>query len=144
MTEPVKPVTKTYLELLRYSVFKNTSSIQEVPNRDKPSELPEDVFAFRFFDYETEGINGKQFDGNRLNVSGLTYVDGTVLSLDRVKKTIPYSRTLITNMEKNGWDYVVRTRHKEFFPLLKGDRVTNDGKTIYPDPQAFPPVQKQR
>lgn len=141
MTQPIK---KTYVEFVYPGSFMNEYSSQEVKSRDAEVELPKGAFAYRFFDHETVKVGNKTFTGDRSNVSGLTYVDGEVLSVEDVKKSVPNSRTLVSNMEGNGWDYVVKTKRGNFQPLEKGDSVTQDGKAIYPDPKAFPPSQKQR
>ncbi|MEQ1705911.1 MAG: hypothetical protein ABL867_08095, partial [Rickettsiales bacterium] len=138
------PIKKTYVEFIHPGDFFSKSSIKEIPSRDAKIELPESAYAYRMFDHETVVIGEKKFSTERYNVSGLNYVDGDVLSVDDVKKTVPNNRAIVSNMQINKWDYVVCDRSGNFHSLNKGDSVTKGGKTIYPDEKTFPPVQKQR
>lgn len=137
------PTTRTYVEFFSDGPLSRDFQIEEVPNRDALPTPPDSAFVFRFFDINIVHINGIEYASNRLNVSGLTYIDGDVLSLDDVKKSVPNNRILLSNMEREGLAYVVRTRDGHFQPLCAGDSVIKDGTTIYPDDKTFPPAQKQ-
>lgn len=141
MTQPVK---KTFIEFLHPGFYFKEHSSQQVLDRNEIVKLPENAFAYRYYDHETIEVNGKEFNGERSNVSNITYVDGKVLSIDDVKKSVPNNRILVTNMENHGVDYVVRTRTGNFQPLSEGDRVIQGDVVIYPDEKKFPPAQRQK
>ncbi len=57
------------------------------------------------------------------NISGLAYIDGEVFTLDDVKNQFPEHRTLISNMEGNRWDKVVRSRCGNWQPFNNDDSI---------------------
>jgi hypothetical protein len=57
--------------------------------------------------------------------SGTSWVDGEVLTLEQVKTRMPTEKTLIANMEGNGWSSIVKTRAGSFQPFVEGDSVVS-------------------
>lgn len=97
-------------------------TVEEIAGEVSPS-----VFGIRTF-RRVEGevmVDGKpvRVSSGNLDYSGTTYIGGQVLTLDEVKRTVPDSRTLVSNMEGNGWDKVIRTRAGNFQPFEANDRV---------------------
>ena len=137
---PRNPIKKTYLRFIYSDVLPYQTIILEVPNRDAPKEIPDEkIYAYRFFDSNPLDLG---FPDRASNVSGLTYPDGKVLSVDDVKKSIPNNRNLLLSMKDNNIAYVVQTRTGYFQPLNKDDTVTNNSKVIYPNDKTYPPAQR--
>lgn len=55
--------------------------------------------------------------------SGTHWIDGEVMTVEEVKTKVPDSKTLVANMEGNGWTRVVKTRAGTFQPYSEGDTV---------------------
>lgn len=67
---------------------------------------------------QTIELTSKPFDR-----SGTSWIDGEVLTLEQVKTRMPTEKSLIANMERNGWPLVVKTRAGSFQPFVEGDSV---------------------
>lgn len=114
---------KHYVEFSFPVAFFSEYEIQEVAERNpKLITVPEGAFAYRFFD-RTEGVvDGETILGKSKNYSPITYF-GTEYTLEEVKAQFPECTTLISNMEGNGWNRVVKTRRGNWQPLEEGDTV---------------------
>ena len=113
--------TKQYVEFLYPGALVPESEVREVPNREASVEVPKGCFAYKFFErQETESEDGEVLLGRPRNYSGTHYF-GKVMSLDDVKREMPNQRTLISNMEGNGWDRVVQTRRGNYQPFTEQD-----------------------
>ena len=60
--------------------------------------------------------------GQPKNYSG-TYYFGRVMTVSDVRKEVPNSDILISNMGGNGWKKVIRTRRGNFQPFGLEDKV---------------------
>lgn len=69
--------------------------------------------------------DGTALDSKEIARSRMYYLGGDVLTLQEVKEKMPNERTLISNMECNGWDKVVinRNSYKWTQPLKGKDEV---------------------
>lgn len=118
---------KHYVEFLYPGIFTSESSSKQVEKRDSNLiEIPEGSFGFRFYDIEeftTE--SGKILKGEIENYSGW-YYKGQKMSLEDVKIQMPEKEILISNMEINGWDYIVFTKYGQAFPLNINDSVIKE------------------
>lgn len=84
---------------------------------------PKGCFAFDFFD-RTETRAGKEvLVGPERNRSGHFFVGGKVMTLGEIKREFPKESGLISNMERNNWGCVIRTRAGQFQPFTKDDRM---------------------
>jgi len=80
-------------------------------------------FAFQFV---TRGRNKNELDSRVTATSGRYYLGGKVLTLKQIKaRKNPDDKTLIWNMENNGWNRVVENRNswKVVQPLEDDDTV---------------------
>lgn len=98
-------------------------SHEEIAER-KPElvTVPNEAFAYRFYDQVQAVVDGELLKGERKNYSGYTYF-GKVYTLEEVKKEFPNLTNLISDMEGYGWFRVVRSRRGDWRPLAKGDTV---------------------
>jgi len=116
-------MVKQYVEFLYPGALVSETEVKEVKDRD-PSrlEVPEGCFGYRFFDRQEAVVDGETLVGQPRNYSGMTYF-GQAMTLAEVKREMPDALTLISNMEGNGWERVVKTRRGNFQPLELEDRV---------------------
>jgi uncharacterized protein YcnI len=84
---------KTYVEILYPGAFVSETEVRPVDSRD-PAKFQ-----------APEGCFGK------------------AMTVDEVKAEVPNSRTLVSNMQGNGWDKVVKTRCGNFQPLTSLDTI---------------------
>ncbi|MEK6952449.1 MAG: hypothetical protein AABX29_05520 [Nanoarchaeota archaeon] len=113
--------TKQYVKFLYPGAFFPESGVREVPNREASVEAPKGCFGYKFFErQETKAEDGEVLFGRPRNYSGTHYF-GKVKTLDDIKREMPNQRTLISNMEENGWDKVVQTRRGNYEPFTEQD-----------------------
>lgn len=132
-----KEVRETFVELLYPGSLFAEDESRKVAGRDPQAvakKYPK-CFAFRFYDLITRrvvvGGQEKQVSTSRLDVSPTYYPNGQPLTVADVKRSVPKSEILVSNMEGNGWKKVVQTRCGNFQPLEKGDvilEVTHAGE----------------
>lgn len=114
---------KHYVKFSFPGAFFTEHAIQEVAERNSQLiTVPEGAFAYRFFDRTEEVVDGETLLGKEKNYSPITYF-GTAYTLEEVKTQFPECTTLISNMEYNGWNRVVKTRRGNWQPLEEGDTV---------------------
>lgn len=101
-------------------LFCETES-KKVKERDFTKiKLPKGCYGFRFYDIASEKKKEIALTSHRLNISGMFFT-GEIWSLQDVKEKLPDSKILISNMECNGWDKVVKTRMGNMLPFEKDD-----------------------
>jgi hypothetical protein len=116
-------MTKHYIEFVYPGIMFSESSSKEIEHRDaKKVELPKGAVGFRFFDKEQTELDGETLEGKPKNYTGWRY-KGRELTLEDVKREMPGERILISNMECNNWDKVVKLECGQIFPLCKEDMV---------------------
>jgi len=114
-----------YVEFFYPGTMFSESSILKVKNRQSRNiKLPKNCFAFNFFDREeTNSAKTKRLlMGKKYNYSKSYYIDGTIYTLNQVKKRVPNAKILIRNMQSNKWNKVIKTRFGQFQPFKKGDK----------------------
>lgn len=89
-------------------------------------KAPEGAFAFVLYDLPVvpdTGLDPEQFrvTPKRQNVSKRYYLGGTLHSLDEVRAMGDDKRTLVANMEGNGWATVICTPFGNWQPFEDGD-----------------------
>lgn len=117
-----------YVEYYYPGILMSETSQRKVKSRDLSEalrKLPENAFAFRFMERVESKVDGETVRGDFKNYSGMYYPDGTKLSLAEVKKQYKKEKILISNMEINKYDHVVRCRTGNWQPLNKGDQIIN-------------------
>ncbi|MEK6908732.1 MAG: hypothetical protein AABX23_01630 [Nanoarchaeota archaeon] len=122
-----KETLKHYVEFLYLGSFFSESSAQEVEARD-PSvvQTPREAFGYAFFDrQEYVAQDGEILVGEPRNRSGMHYF-GKLMSLDDVKREVPNSDILQSNMRSNGWKKIVKTRRGNFQPFEKKDVIVGE------------------
>jgi hypothetical protein len=117
-----KIMKKTYVEFYYPGSFMSESSSHEVESRDRPASIPVNAYAYSFYDREETVVDGEKLVGLIKNRSPMTYF-GQTMTIDEVKRNVPNCNILVSNMECNGWEKVVRTKLGNFQPLNEGDVV---------------------
>lgn len=113
-----------YIEMLRTGAPISKSIVEKIPQRDASDIIiPNDVFAYRFFDRTENTINGKIMRSRRKNVSPMTYF-GNVYSLKEIKEQFPDLKNLIRNMLTNNYKKAIKTDLGNWQPYRDGDVVT--------------------
>ena len=121
--------TKYYAEFLFPGLLFSESEHIELKSHN-PNEalkkMPESAFAFELYDIETrQGIleNGEHIKNDKtVNQSGRFYPGGVLLTLEEIKSMDDKNHNiLISNMEGNGWNTVVKTRAGNYQPIEKHD-----------------------
>lgn len=110
---------QTYIKYLYPGSFFPEERIEKVSDR-KIVDLPEGAFCYQFFDREETEIEGETLYGKDKNHSGRFY-KGDIFTLDELKVKFPFEFTLISNMESNKWDYLIRTVRGNWQPFEKRD-----------------------
>lgn len=109
--------TVTYVKLYHVGSFVDDTSIREIESRNTSGfTIPDGVFAFQFFDVLKADANGIALESKPQNYSPLYYYQASVMMLDDVKQELPDEKILISNMEGNRWDKVIRCRYGNFKP----------------------------
>jgi hypothetical protein len=100
-------MTKHYVEFTYAGSFFSEMSSRSVESRD-PSKvvMPSGAYAFRFYDQEEVELNGDTLVGTPKNLSP-RYIRGEKVTLEQAER-LPNSDTLVSNMNGNGWGYVVK------------------------------------
>lgn len=75
-------------------------------------------FAFRF---TTRGRSEEELDSKIIAMSNRYYLGGTAMTVEDVKREVPDSKILVSNMELNGWERVIKTPFGNIQPLHDGD-----------------------
>lgn len=115
---------ETYVEFFYPGVFFDESSVVKVSSRDtRKLRVPEQAFAFQFFDIMSTKENGVKMESKAINISPMFYYGGRVMTLNDVRKEMPEARILISNMRGNHWKKVIRCRTGNFKPF--GDQDIN-------------------
>ena len=107
----------TYIEYLMPGLLFAESSV--VP---APSGVPDCAVGWRTFTRTEIQQGGEVLKGERRDVSSWTY-RGREMTMEDVEREMPDSRILISNMQGNGWDRVVRIVNGHVYPLLDDDVV---------------------
>ena len=113
---------KHYIEYSFPGSFMSNLSVKELQARVVPDVLPDNCFAYRFFDKTEVAEDGEILTGPRKNESPMYYL-GESLTIEDVQALPGDHEILQSNMRCNGWDNVVRTVCGNFQPLRDGDVV---------------------
>lgn len=119
---------KHYVKFFYPGAFVAETEVEEVKSRDAQKiKVPEGSYGFRFFDRqeitaENENHEPETLRGKPKNYSGMFYF-GRIMTLDDVKREMPDATILISNMETNNWDKVVKTRMGNIQPFEEKDTI---------------------
>jgi hypothetical protein len=119
-------IMQQYIEFYFPGSFVSETEVKPVASRAAPVAVPLGAYAYRFFARQEVEMNGEILRGKAHDHSPMTYF-GKALTLDEVKALDGDYRILISNMECNRWDRVVRTVRGNFQPLNEGDIVLTGG-----------------
>lgn len=114
---------KHYIEWMYPGIIVSETGVEEIPSRRRPNKVPKGAFAYRFFDRSEVNLDGEILRGDRKNVSGIVYLGGQVMTLEEVKKMPGDNKILISNMETNGWNRVIKTKNGQVMRLHPEDQV---------------------
>jgi hypothetical protein len=107
-----------YVKILYPGSFVSEESHQKI-NLRKEFELPKNAYGYQFYDKEKTIINGEELEGKAKHRTK-TFLKGIIYTLEEVKRLFPESRTLISNMEINKWDKVIKCA-QGFLPFIEND-----------------------
>lgn len=113
---------KHYVEYLHPGIVTSDTSTIKIKSRN-PKKIKLDdnhSFGFRFYDREEKSFGKETLKGKRKNFSNW-YYEGTIYTLGSVKKHHPDEKILISNIEINNIEKVVKTKFGQSIPLKKGD-----------------------
>ena len=116
-------MTQTYL---RYFYSNDTTSQHEVSSRNRPVEIPNNVYAFEFYDQQKiTAPDGEICYGAEKNHSCRTFVDCVKLTRSELEK-------IIDAMNENCENQVVISRFGHLYPCGEKDRfVTREQLTDF-------------
>lgn len=108
---------KLYVEQYFPGFMFAETSVKEVDSIGsfKPDE---NAFGYRFFEVIEANVDGVICKSNRMNYSNKYYI-GTLIKIEDVDP----NSVLYSNMRSNRWYSCVKTKHGQYFPLERGDRV---------------------
>ncbi|VVB82148.1 Uncharacterised protein [uncultured archaeon] len=112
---------------------------KKIDNSPQEIEVPRKAFAYRYFERQEAIADDKEvLVGNPRNYSETHYI-GRILTLDELKKEMPYEKIQIRNLEKiigkNNSKKIVFTRGRTFQLLDEKDIVIEDSGTIFCEPK---------
>lgn len=115
-----------YVEFLCPGALMSETSCEEVSRRDAAAvEVPENAFAFRFFDRMEAAVDadGKErmMRSERFNYSPTYYPGGKAYTLAKLELHFPEETTLLSNARSNKWLGAIRTRIGNWQPWEHGD-----------------------
>lgn len=116
---------KHYVEYVYPGCIVSESSKREVTDRIPElarEKMPEGAFGFRFMDRQEMTSNGETLSGEFKDIGSWHY-EGTMYTIEEVKSLFPDKEILISNMECNHWNRVVKTKFGQFINLNDGDVV---------------------
>ena len=114
----MKKILKHFVVFMYRGSFVSETEEKEIKSREEIS-LPLHAYCYYFFDRE-DVVDGKEiFVGKKINETGCFYPNGELYTLAKVKKEMPQEHILISNMECNKWDAVVKSRKGNFIPFNK-------------------------
>jgi hypothetical protein len=97
-------------------------TLQQLAEKAKPR-----VFCFTTYKVTvgevTLGGKSQKVTSNAFDKSKCVYIDGNVYTLAELKEQFPENEILISNMEGNRWDRIIRCRTGNWQPFEKGDKL---------------------
>jgi len=119
---------KHYMRLFFPGVFMAETSERLIQERDVNNiTIPDNCYGYMFYDIAETMLHGVELRSGEINKTGIHYF-GKAMTLAEVKKELPSRRILISNMEMNGWNRVVKTRTGNFQQLEEDDCIVEGGK----------------
>lgn len=113
--------TVTYVEIFYPGSFVSKTSTKKVDSRISP-DIPENAYAYRFFDQEEVESGGEILKGEPKNKSG-TYYLGEEFTADQAMSAPWANPILKDNIKGNGYKRLVRTKFGQVMPLSDNDVV---------------------
>lgn len=113
---------KQYVTFLIPGSFFPNEQTEEIFSRNQVLDIPDNCFAYQFFDREEVEQDGELLVGNKKNVSGRFYL-GKTMTAQEIEAEGGHNQILLANMKINGWDKVVKTRMGNYQPIEKDDVV---------------------
>lgn len=113
-----------YIRYYSPGLVRPGSHYHRIPDREKPapSQMPQRAYAFQFYDVLTitRKIDGRmiEFTSEKLNRSDIYFPGADRLTIADVRQLVvegAESKTLLDNMECNGWETVIRGRHGGYY-----------------------------
>lgn len=92
----------------------------EIPSLES-SNLPEDTCGYRFYNQDEITIGGKSFLGPKKYVSPMTFSSGEKHSLEEIKESFEELTNLISKMEENDWNRVLKSKDDDWQELEESD-----------------------
>jgi hypothetical protein len=117
-----------YVKFWHAGSFCSEDMDKKIKSREDKIIVPQGYYAYQFFDREeTKGTTGTLY-GKEKNFSGWYFVGGELYDVERVKKEVPDSRILVSNMEGNNWPMVIKC-NQGFLPFNpKKDKIVERGE----------------
>lgn len=114
-----------YVTFLFPGSFMPEEKLVKINSRSDKFEIPNNCFAYYFSERQELESDGEILRGKMGNKSGRFYF-GKAMTAEEVKSTVPDSSILLSNMENNNWNTVVKTRQGNFQPLMEDDVIVSD------------------
>lgn len=95
-----------FVKIWYAGTFVSEDSHKEIDSRED-FKLPSGAYGYQFYNKEMIVQGKEKLFGNPKNESK-TYLKGTVYTLEQVKRLFPESKIMISNMENNNWDKVIK------------------------------------
>lgn len=118
-------MTKHFVAFTHVGSFFSEESTQEIPSRElflaKDVDWPRGAYCYQFFDREEVTVDGETLVGKPKNKSP-NYFRGEIFDKERVKREVQPNTILLSNMENNGWQFVVKAFGR-YFTMNDGDVV---------------------
>lgn len=111
-----------YVRFYRPGILVSEPYDKKINSREDKVVLPDNAYAYSFFDREETEKDGEILYGKDKNFSE-TFYSGREMNLAEVKNEMPDKKILIQNMEMNGYERIVMTKFHQAMPLEKNDRV---------------------
>lgn len=113
----------TYIELYICGLMNVETITKKVKNRNRPTDLSDEVIAYRFFERDEVVINNCLIAGENRNYSPMNYL-GQEFSLNDLKNC-PNTAALQEKMKANNWKKVICTKLGRLQPINDEDMIVN-------------------
>jgi len=117
-------MTKHFVKFYYPGSFFPETLVKQIKNRKENIEAPKGCYGYAFFDQEVTSVKGEELLGKRKNHSGMTFF-GKKYSVEDLKREFPENKTLISNVENNGYEFAVKTIRGNWQPVGKKDKVVD-------------------
>lgn len=113
--------TVTYIEFFQPGIYEAQRTCEKVEARAESTKLPQNCYAYRFFDRTEMEVDGELLIGPSKNFSGMTFF-GKAMYAEEFMQSRHSSPQAIKAIKARGWKRVAVCAMGRAFPMEDADR----------------------